>query len=109
MTYGALPWANVPLAEVAARVVAGETLISWLRPDVNGELHDIMALTWTYDPQLRPRMADVHAMLLSLENRLKAQACAWVVFVLAKLPRSGLLTIVLPACVVPPAQFGAAS
>ena len=58
------------LAVVADRVLAGETLLTWLPRDTHDDLYSIMRPTWSRDPRQRPLMSEVLSRLQDLEAKL---------------------------------------
>jgi hypothetical protein len=58
------------LAVVADRVLAGETLLTWLPRDTHDDLYSIMRSTWSRDPRQRPLMSEVLSRLQDLETKL---------------------------------------
>lgn len=58
------------LAVVADRVLAGETLLTWLPRDTHDDLYSIMRSTWSRHPRQRPLMSEVLSRLQDLEAKL---------------------------------------
>lgn len=70
VTYGAMPWAGLTAAAIIDRVLAGETLLTWLPRDTHDDLYSIMRSTWSRHPRQRPLMSEVLSRLQDLEAKL---------------------------------------
>ncbi len=59
----------------ADRVLAGNTLLTFLPTDTHQDLYNIMALMWQRSPKARPLMSEVHSRLQDLELVLMQEVC----------------------------------
>ncbi len=62
----------------ADRVLAGNTLLTFLPTDTHQDLYNIMALMWQRSPKARPLMSEVHSRLQDLELVLMQEVCVCV-------------------------------
>lgn len=74
---GSEPWPGVSLFDVGMRKVKGETPEGQLEPDCPPALRQLMVDCWSFNPNDRPTMREVHSRLAAREAEVMADAAAY--------------------------------